>query len=302
MRNGEMKRARRSLSVPDGIHASAVRFEHRAPPARHSAPHMRRGDFHPAFQGPPMHNVEEHPWQVLLNSVHLPTEPRKCTHTPHGSMDEETANWWTAESRRINVSVVAVELLMTGVVLSFAIISFWYGTWTILDLAMDAVYGPTLTGRWRGLLTVLAIGLAALVVAVLLSRTRLATFIYRTTRPVTWRELAFRTLADRVCQYVQAWGGICIWKAVWDLWAYFILPDAPWFGALTAHLVGLAMLLATFSFRSAVTPPMIFVEDTIMREQLGSRWNLLSKLLLRVKRRQLNPLASKWESEAAFVS
>jgi hypothetical protein len=249
-----------------------------------------------------MHNVEEHPWHVLLNSIHVPKEPCKCVYRPQASMDDETANWWSSESRRINFSVVAVELLMTSVVLSFGIISFWFGTWTILDLAMDAIYGPSPSGKWRGLLTVLGIGLVALVVAVVLSRTRLATYIYRPTRPSTWRELAFRTLADRACQYVQAWGGICIWKAVWDLWTFYILPDAPWFGALTAHLVGLVLLLATFSFRSAVTPPMIFVEDTIMREQLGSRWNLLSKLLLRVKRRQLNPLASKWESEKVYMS
>lgn len=300
-----MKKLRRSLSVPRGFHASVVGLEHRAPRPRHSAPHFAPGaliDLQPPLHGPELRELEEHPWHVLLNSIRLPDAPEKCVHRPQGSMDEETANWWTAEARRINISVVIVELLMTSVVLSFGIISFWYGTWTILELAMDAIYGDDPSTKWHGLLTVLAIGLAALVVAVLLSRTRVATFIYRSTRPTTWRELAFRTLADRLCQYVQSWGGICIWKAVWDLWTYYVLPDSPWFGALTAHLVGLVLLLATFSFRSAVTPPMIFVEDTIMREQLGSRWNLLSKLLLRKKRKQMSPLAQQWENQNAYVS
>ncbi len=259
-------------------------------------------DLQPPLHGPQLRELEEHPWHVLFNSLHLPTAPEKCVHRPQSSMDEETANWWTNEARRIDISVVIVELLMTSVVLSFGIISFWYGTWTMLELAMDAIYGSEPSTKWHGLLTVLAIGLAALVIAVLLSRTRVATFIYRSTRPRTWRELAFRTLADRLCQYVQAWGGICIWKAVWDLWTFYVLPDAPWFGALTAHLVGFVLLIGTFSFRSAVTPPMIFVEDTIMREQLGSRWNLLSKLLLRKKRKELSPLAQQWENHSAHVS
>ncbi len=65
-------------------------------------------------------------------------------------------------------------------------------------------------------------------------------------------------------QYLQAWGGISIWKAVWDLWTYFILPGDLWARVVIAHVCGLLMLLLTFSFRSAVTPPMIFVEDTIL--------------------------------------
>jgi hypothetical protein len=35
------------------------------------------------------------------------------------------------------------------------------------------------------------------------------------------------------------------------MWTYFILPDNLWGRALTAHFVGLVILLLTFSFRSA---------------------------------------------------
>ncbi len=295
---------KRSQSVPHDMRASAVAMEHRAPMPRHTLPTLppSEADSSPSSSSSVVvdhseDEIQQHPWLTLMHSLKVPKRPQKCVHDNRNPLDEAVSTW-ASEERKIPISVVVAELFVTGVVLSFGIISFWYGTWTILDLAMELVYGSLPADKWKGLLTVLAIGLAALVLAVVMSRTRVADYIYRQTRPTSWRELILRTLADRLCQYLQSWGGICIWKAVWDIWFFFILPDSPWLGAMTAHLVGFVLLILTFSFRSAVTPPMIFVEDTIMREQLGSRWNLLTKLLIRLAhRRSLSPLERQWESE-----
>lgn len=180
--------------------------------------------------------------------------------------------------------------------------SAWFGAWTLVGLGMREIYGSSLEGRWEAVLTELAIGLAALVLSVLASRTSfVADRIYRPWKPFTWGELVLRTVADRLIQVTQMWGSVCIWAAIWDLWTYFILPEEPWYAALTAYFVGLFILLCTFSLRSAVTPPMVFVEDTILAEQLGSRWNMLSGFLERLrKRRAQSPLEQEWEGKGAF--
>lgn len=104
----------------------------------------------------------------------------------------------------------------------------------------------------------------------------------------------WRTGADRIIHYVQAWAGICIWKGVWDLWTTQInIGDSRWLTAAVAHVVGLVALLCVFSFRGASLPPMMYTEDTIVEDSMMSRWNILSKMIWHHGK---PPLEREWEA------
>ncbi len=189
---------------------------------------------------------------------------------------------------------------MTMIVLNFGVVSYWRGSWRILDLAFAAWFGED---HWKSILVLLVIGMLVQALSVVTGRLFLSRFIYRgAQRPRTWKEVAWRTAADRIVQYVMSWSAICIWKALWDLWMFYILPEQPWVSAVVAHVLGLVLLLLTLSFRSVVMPPLVYVEDSILRDSLGSRWNVLTTFLEeRRHRKSMSPLEKKWEEFAMRV-
>jgi hypothetical protein len=194
--------------------------------------------------------------------------------------------------------VLAAELLVTVFVLSFGVISLWYGSWTMLDLAMEALFPGEL---WKGILLTLGVGLGVLVGVALLSRTWLARAVYRPHKASSWGEYGMRSVGDRGLLLVQAWGSVAIWKGVWDLWRGYIWTGNRWGAAGVAHATGIVVLLALFGLRSAVMPPMTFVEDSIYVEQLSSRWNLISRFIIS-KRAQTSSIETQFnESQARMV-
>ena len=128
-------------------------------------------------------------------------------------------------------------------------------------------------------------------------------WIYKKKKPKTWSEVVWRTAADRFVQYIQAWSGILVWKGVWDIWSFYILVNSPWVSAVVAHFVGIGILLLLFAFRSAVMPPMIFAEDTIMLDSTVSRWNILSKFWFgQTKKNRPKEIAKQWEWSRVKIS
>lgn len=85
------------------------------------------------------------------------------------------ARRWRDE-RLIPWSVVAVELAVTLLGVGFFTISFWYGTWTLLDLSFAALF-PGEPGRAIGAL--LGIGSFVLISAVVLGRLGLSVAVYK---------------------------------------------------------------------------------------------------------------------------
>lgn len=167
-----MSRPRRSHSVP---HSGMTLLEHRAPRPGLSAP----SSLHHPSRASSEKFVEKHPWKSLVENLHMPNSAEECIECPpNGPVDLELQRSAMID-KSIAWSVLLFELFVTGVVLSFGIITFWFGTWNIYDLWMVALFGDSLVGRWKGLLTALGIGLSLLVLAVLCSRTRAAHYIYR---------------------------------------------------------------------------------------------------------------------------
>ncbi len=175
----------RSFSVPRDVHASRIQLEHRAPLPRHSEPTLSADRGSESNQNNDM-DVDEHPWKFLYKHMKWPKKAEECVSCPpSGTMDMHVQTHARVVERSIDLSVLIFELFVTGVVLSFGIITFWFGTWGILDLFTVTVFGDSLAGRWQGLLTVLGMGLTALVLAVFAGRTRVADYIYQPVRPRT---------------------------------------------------------------------------------------------------------------------
>lgn len=194
-----------------------------------------------------------------------------------------------------NWSVVVVEVLVTWVVIAFGNITFWWGTWSILDLAYEPydLSGVTIA-------FCLGIGYTVLLVLFLAGRFFLARFIYRKCPPASWWELFVRTFLDRAVLYTQAWAGISIWKGIWNTWDYVSINSviSPLATAWVGHVTGLVLLLISFAFRGAVMPPMVYTEDSIFdgSDTTTARWDLLSQFLSRKEQKRKNPLAFEWKS------
>jgi len=163
-------RSRRSLSVPPSMATSTVQLEHRAPRPRHTEPDL--ADLSDRLADLTDQEVDKHPWKWLFNNLRLPKEAQgvisfsfvfffeltkhgnqDCVECTTGVVDVQLQNIARLTERSIAFSVLAFELFVTGIVLSFGIITFWFGTWTIYDLSMLALFGTTLAGRWQGLVS-----------------------------------------------------------------------------------------------------------------------------------------------------
>lgn len=229
-------------------------------------------------------------WSSLFHQTRIPRKPMRAISSPH---TPEQVRASIREDILVPWSVVAVELVVTVVLVSFGVISFWRGTWSLISLALGAAFPSS---PQYSIAVSLGAGAAALVIGQVWSRAVLERRIYLRLKPRTWSEVVKRTFADRTARYVEAWAGIAIWKGVWDIWDVYVLPGQPWASAVVAHVAGLLLLLLLFAFRSAVTPPMVFVEDTIMLSATVTRWNLLSKLIVeRKQRRGMTQKEMEWE-------
>ena len=238
-------------------------------------------------------DLASHPWRWLLHSLRcLRRPPKRWTDEERARSEEQ------ALERSVPWSVLAVELVVTVFVLSFGVISLWYGAWTMLDLAMEALFPGE---PWKGVLMMIGLGLAVLVGVALLSRTWLARAVYRPHKAGSWGEYGLRSGGDRAVLLVQAWGSVAIWKGVWDLWRGYIWTSSRWGAAGVAHGTGIGILLALFGLRSAVMPPMTFVEDSIYIEQMSSRWNLISRFIISKRAQQMSSIERQFnESEATM--
>lgn len=194
----------RSRSDPSFEHEalwSSVQFIDRPPPL--TSPFLPAiAASHPAYRAD---ETLESDWKSFVESMLQRRQPQDFFHR-------------VSRRKHDNVSwgVIVFELAVTVVFLSFSTISFWFGTWTVLDVAVLRFFGTTQS--WQGVGVCLGFGFVILLLVNLMGRAFLAKLIYRRSPPRTWLNLALRTFGDRFNLYVQAWASISIWKGIWDLW------------------------------------------------------------------------------------
>lgn len=195
--------------------------------------------------------------------------------------------------------------LLVALLVGAAVVSYWRGTWLLLDyyafpLSEDVLEpnaAPGLSNLEKT--TWLCIGLGAGIVigtsfasgplqSLSKYRNKLKGFpsaaagniadypVFCSSSIPVW----LIELVERFLTYLLGFAAVCYWRGIWYFWDAYIISYNVELSAWISHCVGVFVLLVLFSLRSIMAPPAVFLYDSTLYSLLPIRHQLFSHFFL----------------------